>query len=120
MFETDQNIKRRKTILVGVCLGGDGFEVSMEELAGLAEAEGLEVVADVTQNLASQDAACYIGSGKVQELKGLVFELDADLVVVNNQLSPSQLANLAHDLEVEVIDRTNLILNIFADRARTK
>ena len=121
MFETDQNIKRRKTILVGVCLGGDdGFEVSMEELEGLAEAEGLEVVADVTQNLASQDAACYIGSGKVQELKGLVFELDADLVVVNNQLSPSQLANLAHDLEVEVIDRTNLILNIFADRARTK
>ena len=121
MYETDQNIKRRKTILVGVCLGGDdGFEVSMEELAGLAEAEGLEVVADVTQNLASQDAACYIGSGKVQELKGLVFELDADLVVVNNQLSPSQLANLAHDLEVEVIDRTNLILNIFADRARTK
>lgn len=121
MYETDQNIKRRKTILVGVCLGGDdGFEVSMEELEGLAEAEGLEVVADVTQNLASQDAACYIGSGKVQELKGLVFELDADLVVVNNQLSPSQLANLAHDLEVEVIDRTNLILNIFADRARTK
>ena len=121
MYETDQNIKRRKTILVGVCLGGDdGFEVSMEELSGLAEAEGLEVVADVTQNLASQDAACYIGSGKVQELKGLVFELDADLVVVNNQLSPSQLANLAHDLEVEVIDRTNLILNIFADRARTK
>ena len=58
MYETDQNIKRRKTILVGVCLGGDGFEVSMEELAGLAEAEGLEVVADVTQNLASQDAAC--------------------------------------------------------------
>ena len=68
MYDTETNIKRRKTILVGVCLGGDeGFEVSMEELNGLAEAEGLEVVADVTQNLASQDSACYIGSGKVQE-----------------------------------------------------
>ena len=121
MYETDNKNQPRKTILVGVCLGNDAdFAVSMQELSGLAEAEGLEVVADVTQNLASQDSAFYIGSGKVQELKGLVFELDADLVVVNNQLSPSQLANLAHDLEVEVIDRTNLILNIFADRARTR
>ncbi len=121
MYETDHSHAARKTILVGVCLGSDeDFEVSMQELSGLAEAEGLEVVADVTQNLSTQDTAFYIGSGKVRELKGLVFELEADLVVVNNQLSPSQLANLAHDLEVEVIDRTNLILNIFADRARTR
>ncbi len=121
MFENENKNKRRKAVLVGACLNNDpDFEVSMQELDGLAQAEDLEVVADITQNLDSQDSAYYIGSGKVKELKAIVWEMEADLVVVNNQLSPSQLANLAHDLEVEVIDRTNLILNIFADRARSK
>lgn len=121
MIENSTAEARRKTIIVGVCFRNDKhYESSFKELDGLCEAENLEVVADVTQNLDSEDSAYYIGSGKVQELKGLVFETGAELVVVNNQLSPSQLANLAHDLEVEVIDRTNLILNIFADRARTK
>lgn len=121
MYDTEQQDARRKTILVGVCFNGNpNFETSMQELYGLAEAENLEVVADVTQNLSYEDSAYFMGSGKVQELKGLVYTEKADLVVFNNALSPKQLANLAHDLEVEVIDRTNLILNIFADRARTK
>ncbi len=121
MYDTEQLDVRRKTILVGVCFNGNpNFETSMQELYGLAEAENLEVVADVTQNLSYEDSAYFMGSGKVQELKGLVYTEKADLVVFNNALSPKQLANLAHDLEVEVIDRTNLILNIFADRARTK
>ncbi|ETP72053.1 hypothetical protein UYO_2020, partial [Lachnospiraceae bacterium JC7] len=121
MFENETNDKRRKAVLVGACLNNDpDFTVSMRELEGLAEAENLLVVADITQNLDSQDSAYYIGSGKVQELKAAIWEMDADIVIVNNQLSPSQLANLAHDLEVEVIDRTNLILNIFADRARSR
>ena len=121
MFENEIKDNRRKAVLVGACLSNDpDFAVSMKELEGLAEAENLEVVADITQNLDSQDSAYYIGSGKVQELKAAIWEMDADIVIVNNQLSPSQLANLAHDLEVEVIDRTNLILNIFADRARSK
>lgn len=121
MFENEINDKKRKAVLVGACLNNDpDFSVSMKELEGLAEAENLEVVADITQNLDSQDSAYYIGSGKVRELKAAIWEMDADIVIVNNQLSPSQLANLAHDLEVEVIDRTNLILNIFADRARSK
>ncbi len=121
MFENEIKDKKRRAVLVGACLNNDpDFQVSMTELEGLAEAENLEVVADITQNLDSQDTAYYIGSGKVSELKAIVFEMEADIVIVNNQLSPSQLANLAHDLETEVIDRTNLILNIFADRARSK
>lgn len=121
MYDNELLDKKRKTILVGACFSGDkGFEVSMEELRGLAEAENLEVVATITQNIVSEDAAYFIGSGKVEEIKQRVFLEDADLVVFNNALSPKQLANLAHDLEVEVIDRTNLILNIFADRARTR
>lgn len=121
MIDNDKNNYKRKVVLVGACLNNDpDFDVSMTELEGLAEAENLLVVADITQNLDSQDSAYYIGSGKVKELKTLVWEMDADLVIVNNQLSPSQLANLAHDLEVEVIDRTNLILNIFADRAKSR
>lgn len=117
----NKELNKKRAILVGACIGNNpDFDTSMKELEGLAEAENLEVIADITQNLDSQDSAYYIGSGKVQELKALVWEMEADLVIVNNQLSPSQLANLAHDLEVEVIDRTNLILNIFADRARTR
>lgn len=121
MYDTGNFEKKKKAVLVGVSLPHDeNFEYSFQELDGLSQAAGIEVVAEVVQNLNSPDSAAYIGSGKIQELKGLVFELDADLVIVNNQLSPSQLANLSHDLEVEVIDRTNLILNIFADRARTR
>lgn len=117
----NKELDKKRAILVGACIGNNpDFDTSMKELEGLAEAENLLVIADITQNLDSQDSAYYIGSGKVQELKALVWEMEADLVIVNNQLSPSQLANLAHDLEVEVIDRTNLILNIFADRARTR
>ena len=121
MFENENKDKKRKVVLVGACLNNNpDFDISMSELDGLAQAENLEVVADITQNLDFQDSAYYIGSGKVKELKAVVWEMEADLVIVNNQLSPSQLANLAHDLEVEVIDRTNLILNIFADRARSR
>ena len=117
----NENINARKAVLVGACLNNDStFATSMKELEGLAKAANIKVVADITQNLDSQDSAYYIGSGKVRELKAAVWEMDADIVIVNNQLSPSQLANLAHDLEVEVIDRTNLILNIFADRARSR
>lgn len=113
----------RRAVLAGACISGemsaDAFEVSMAELHGLCEACGIEAAGELTQNLPGEDKAYYIGSGKVGELKNQVYLLEADLVIFNNTLSPSQLANLAHDLEVEVIDKTNLILNIFAMRART-
>ncbi len=113
----------RRAVLAGACISGvmsaDAFSVSMAELHGLCEACGIEAVGELTQNLAGEDSAYYIGSGKVGELKNQVYLLEAELVIFNNTLSPSQLANLAHDLEVEVIDKTNLILNIFAMRARS-
>ena len=113
----------RRAVLAGACISGEmsaeAFEVSMSELHGLCEAGHIEAVGELTQNLSGEDSAYYIGSGKVGELKNQVYLLEADLVIFNNTLSPSQLANLAHDLEVEVIDKTNLILNIFAMRARS-
>ncbi len=120
MVETNTEMKRR-AILVGASIGGEeGLDIDMQELRGLCEACDVEAVGELTQNLSHEDSAYYIGSGKVEELKQALYLNDGNLVVVNNTLSPSQLANLAHDLEVEVIDRTNLILNIFAERARSR
>lgn len=120
MVETKKETERR-AILVGASIAGEeGLERDMQELRGLCEACGIVPVGELCQNLPREDSAYYIGSGKVEEVKQSLFLNEGDLVVVNNTLSPSQLANLAHDLEVEVIDRTNLILNIFAERARTK
>lgn len=119
MQET-RNEEPRLSVLVGVSIAGDdGLRTDMQELRGLCEACGVTAAAELTQNLAREDSAYYIGSGKVEELKQLIFLNGANMVVFNNTLSPSQLANLSHDLEVEVIDRTNLILNIFAERARS-
>lgn len=97
----------------------DPEDAFFSELRGLCESCGITPVGELAQRLAAEDSAYYIGRGKVEELKNRIFLDDADLVVFNNTLSPSQLANLSHDLEVEVIDRTTLILNIFAERART-
>ena len=119
-YPTEGRGDARRTLLVGVRLPKDFlFENSMKELEGLAGALSLDVRGEVTQSLPAPDKATCLGSGKVEELKTLIEAAEADLVVVNNTLTPSQLTNLADALEVEVIDRTNLILNIFAERART-
>lgn len=108
----------RKAILVGVRLPGSRrFDERMRELEGLAEACGIEPVGFYTQALPRIDAAHYIGSGKVQEIKNGADTLHANLIIINNTLTPSQLATLSTALECEVIDRTNLILTIFAERA---
>lgn len=121
MNENEMNASQRRAILVGARkYDNTSFDVSMQELRGLAEAMNLSVVSEVIQNVISEDSATYIGSGKVEEIKGMLFTLDADLVIFNNTLTPSQLSNLSHDLETEVLDRTNLILNIFGERARTR
>lgn len=112
---------RRRALLVGVCLpGNENFQLDMEELCRLCEALDVEPAAVVTQNLEREDSASYIGSGKLQECLEEIRNYDADLVVFDNLLSPSQLANLAHELRVEVLDRYGLILQIFQKRARTR
>jgi GTP-binding protein HflX len=95
-------------------------EHSLEELAGLAAAAGAHVVLRVLQERAKPDAATFLGSGKVAQLAAAADELNATLVIFNNELSPAQLRNLERALDRKVIDRTQLILDIFARRARTR
>lgn len=111
----------QKVILVGVNLNDDpDFEHSMEELESLAEACEMEVAAKAAQNLPAVNTAFYIGSGKVEEVKRLASMLEAECVIFDNSLTPSQQRNLQKEMEVSVLDRTNLILEIFERRARTK
>ncbi len=92
----------------------------MEELKNLAEACSVQVVGVLTQKLERVNPACYIGTGKVDEVALLVEQHDANLVIFNDELSPSQIRNLEHGLQCKVIDRTILILDIFASRAKTR
>lgn len=112
---------QQKAILVGVNLNQqEDFEYSMEELANLAEACDIEVVAVVTQNLPKINTSHYIGTGKLQEVTALLEANDGNLVIFNDELSPSQIRNLEADLQSKVIDRTVLILDIFDQRAKTR
>ena len=95
-------------------------EVSMEELAALVETAGGEVLGMMMQNRASPDPRSFIGEGKVQELKELIENAECDLAVFDNELSPSQMRVLSEELGVRVLDRSGLILDIFAQRARTR
>ena len=111
----------QRAILVGVDLSNDkNFDYSGEELKNLAEACSVEVVGVLTQKLERVNPACYIGTGKVEEVALLVEQHDANLVIFNDELSPSQIRNLEHGLQCKVIDRTILILDIFASRAKTR
>lgn len=110
---------RDRAILVGVSLNDDSYK-SMEELDKLAEACDIEVVGILTQNLSRINVAQYIGTGKVKELKSLIKTAEADAVVFDDELSPTQIRNLESTLDVRVLDRTVLILDIFDRRAKTK
>lgn len=92
----------------------------MEELAALVETAGGEVVVTLLQNRAAPDPKSFIGDGKVQEMKSLIAENECDLAVFDNELSPSQMRTLSEALGVRVLDRSGLILDIFAQRARTR
>lgn len=112
---------QEKAVIVGVQLQKDlHFDYGMEELRNLAEACSVEVVGEVTQNLERINPSHYVGSGKVEEIKAFYEESDANLVIFNDELSPSQIRNLEEDLECKVIDRTMLILDIFSRRAKTR
>lgn len=113
--------KQEKVLLVGANLNdNDDFLNSMIELASLADALDLEVINSISQNLKDITTNYYIGSGKVKEIRNYLKEHDIDLIIFNNELSALQLKNLENDLNTRVIDRTMLILEIFARRARSK
>jgi len=111
-----------KAIVVGVSLKSDNFsdmKESLVELEDLAFAAGADVVANITQTLNQFQAATLIGKGKVQELKELCLEQDVSLVIVDHTLSGIQSRNLEKELGLRVLDRSQLILDIFAQRAQT-
>jgi len=110
-----------RALLVGVCTGREhAFEVSMRELGELALSCGIDPVRQMTQNLPWEDRATCVGPGKVVEIREMADAEETDLVIFNNTLSPSQIVNLSKALDTEVIDRTGLILRIFADHARSR
>lgn len=108
-----------RAILVGVQLNYD-ISYYMKELWGLSEAAGIEVVGEMIQNLERPNSATYIGKGKVEELIEMCTNIEAEMVVFNEELSGVQLRNLEEQMGIRVIDRTILILDIFAARATSR
>ena len=112
---------KERVIIMGVDHGERGFdlEASLKELEELVDAAGGEVVSRVSQRIDKINSRLYIGTGKAEELRQLADEYEADIIVINEELSGTQLRNLEEVLECKIIDRTNLILDIFATRAST-
>lgn len=118
MFDTSE--RKERIILVGVATSdNDDTEQSLDELEELGQTAGAETVAKVIQNRERMHPGTYIGKGKIEEIKELVYKTDADTVVCDDELSPAQYHNLEEALGVKVIDRTVMILDIFAKRAST-
>lgn len=114
-------LNMEKALLVGVNLNdGEAYETSLEELGALAQACNMEVVGAVTQTLTDVHKAFYIGTGKVDEVKELAYTNEADVIIFDNSLSPMQMRNLQEQLDKPVLDRSSLILDIFASRARSR
>ena len=122
LYENIETIAPIRALLVGLNIGTDDaeFERSMDELQELVKALDLEVALTVTQSLPSPDRSTYIGSGKVEEIQAALDMFDVSIVIFNDSLSPMQVRNLEKALDTEVLDRTGLILQIFARRAHTR
>ena len=121
----DTTKKKERAVLAGLAansmdLSERSTEESMEELASLVETAGGEVVGSLLQQRAAPDPRSFIGGGKVAELKELIANAECDLAVFDNELTPSQMRVLGEELGVRVLDRSGLILDIFAQRARTR
>ncbi|MFC2400384.1 MAG: GTPase HflX [Streptococcus sobrinus] len=118
MFETAESTER--VILLGVELpSSQNFDMSMLELASLAQTAGAEVVRSYRQKRDKYDSKTFVGSGKLQEIAAMIEADQIDMVIVNNRLTPRQNSNLEQAFGVKVIDRMQLILDIFAMRARS-
>lgn len=108
-----------RAVLVAVDFGGSDFAASLEELSLLASSAGVEPIARITGRRVSPDPAYFTGSGKVDEIAQVITAEGLDLVIFNHALSPAQQRNLERKLETRVLDRTSLILDIFAQRAQS-
>lgn len=113
--------KRERALIVGVNINNDThFEESIKELKNLALACDIEPVGEILQNLQKVHTAHYVGSGKLDEISLLIDAQEIDVLVFEDELTPSQMRNLGKLLDIEILDRTRLILEIFARRARTR
>ena len=116
----DNTPRKVKAYLAGINLDDSNFDYYMTELANLAQAANMEVVGQSRQNLEHVVAGTYFGLGKINEIKDMAHGLKAEVLVLNDELSPVQIRNLEKMTKLRVIDRTELILEIFSSRARTK
>lgn len=123
-YETDRELQDR-AVLVSLVTpdikrGSGDPEHSLQELVSLAETAGVEVLTTLTQNKESVDTKWFIGKGKVEELRAIAEELGATTAIFDQELSGAQVRNLEEALDLKIIDRTQLILDIFAQRAKTR
>jgi GTP-binding protein HflX len=118
----DTALTQERAVLVGVIRPGEKAEETREyldELAFLVDTAGGVVVHEFTQKMLKPDRGTFVGTGKLEEIQAYVKSEEIDLVVFDDELSPSQLRNIERELQVKVLDRSNLILDIFAGRAQT-
>jgi len=118
----DTAIKPERAVLVGIITPNESEEQEreyLEELAFLVETAGGETIRTFTQRMQRPERATFVGSGKLDEIKSFVDAEEADMVVFDDELTPSQLRNIERELKVKILDRSNLILDIFANRAKT-
>lgn len=109
-----------KAILVGLDLNTYNINDSIEELKNLTKALNIDVILEITQKALNPNPKTYVGKGKVLEIKDAITALDADMVIFDCELTPAQIRNLEKTLDTQIIDRSFLILSIFAERAKTK
>jgi GTP-binding protein HflX len=118
----DTAVKQERAVLVGVITANETDERAkeyLEELQFLVDTAGAETVKIFTQKLQKPDRATFVGSGRLEDIKVFVKEEEIDIVVFDDELTPSQLRNIERELQVKILDRNNLILDIFANRAQT-
>jgi GTP-binding protein HflX len=118
----DTAVKQEKVVLVGIITPNETAEQEkeyLEELQFLVETAGGETVMTFTQKMQHPERATFVGTGKLEEIKEYVIAEEIDLVVFDDELTPSQVRNIEKELQVKVLDRSNLILDIFANRAQT-
>jgi len=118
----DTAVKQERAVLVGVITPNETDERTkeyLEELQFLVDTAGAETVKIFTQKLQKPDRATFVGSGRLEDIKAFVTEEEIDIVVFDDELTPSQLRNIENELQVKILDRNNLILDIFAGRAQT-
>lgn len=121
-FET-KKVEEERAVLVGLIIKGEQEEEQLkeylDELAFLAETAGALTIKRFTQKVSHPDSRTFVGKGKLNEIKVFIQENEIGLVIFDDELSPSQLRNIERELEVKILDRSNLILDIFASRAQT-